>query len=335
MSSILTKKISLFYLPVIAALSALVTILVTESLLSKTPSQQAVIENDCNIRIKRLGGHSLIKPILFVDNSCEADNLQLLKHDLNSIIAVRAAEGTLTSASVYLRKFMTGEWISINGSESYSPGSLMKIPILITYLKMNESHPGLLDKKFLNDQKYQGERKAVNVAGSIEPGMSYSVRELLKYMVVHSDNNATFLLNRNMDAEVFKRVFSDFGLPVPDIHSSIYPMNVTDYSFFLRALFNGTYLRGEDCEFALNLMNNREFSGGILKDLPADLRVAHKFGEEGTADQQQLHESALVYLDNSPYLLTIMTKGKDLSKQKTVLAEISSKVYQEFNGVRN
>jgi beta-lactamase class A len=126
-------------------------------------------------------------------------------------------------------------------------------------------------------------------------------------------------------------VFADFGLAVTNRNARNYPMCVSDYSIFMRALFNASYLNNKDSEFAIELLSDSDYKMGILRGIPTDLRVAHKFGEEGNIDCKELHESAIIYLENSPYLLTIMTKGKDITKQSKVLEEISANVYRSLS----
>jgi len=329
------KKVSPYFLVLTALLSSGITFFVTSEVMSKSNSGSnsptTVEQDNCSFLVKRLYGDSLIKPILFVENNCESGNLQLLKQDINSIISMHTNDGTLTTASVYIKKFLSSDWICCNGSEFYNPGSLLKVPEMIAYLKMNENSPGLLDKRLVYDQEYSNERKALFVSESIKLGQSYTVRELLNYMIKYSDNNAAYLLLKNIDLRTYKQVFVDFGLSIPDKNSRNYPLSVSDFSKFMRALFNASYLDKKDSEFAIELLSGSDFKNGILQGLPGNLRVAHKFGEEGNIDCQELHESAIVYLGNSPYMLTIMTKGKDISKQSKVLQEISSKVYQSLS----
>ncbi|MBK7214506.1 MAG: serine hydrolase [Bacteroidales bacterium] len=335
MSNLPVKKVSIVYLVLIVVISSAATFIVTKKAISKSSaelsSNQSIPSENCGYRVKRLNGHNLIKPILYIESSCESENLQLLKQEVNNTILNYSADGTLTSASVYVRNFINSEWFCLNGSERYSPGSMLKVPILIAFLKMDEKTPGVLDKQLLFDKKYTSERKAVNVSESIKIGQKYTVRELLRYMIQYSDNDATFLLNRNMDVATFNKVFSDFGLSVPDSRSSIYQMSVTEYSNFMRALFNGSYLDPNNSEYAVELLTKSDYKNGIVQGLPNGVEVAHKFGEEGNVNNQELHESGIVYLENSPYLITIMTKGKDLSKQSKVLGEISAKVFQSLS----
>ena len=57
----------------------------------------------------------------------------------------------------------------------------------------------------------------------------------------------------------------------------------------------------------------------------------HKFGEQGTPLGKELHEIAIIYLNDSPYLLTIMTQGKEMSKLPPILSEISKITYNHLN----
>ncbi len=335
MTALLSKKVSIIYLILIVVVTSASTYLFAKKAIIRSFSEKAEKETltstQCDFRIKRLGGSSLINPILFVENDCESENLQMLKHDIINTLSTYKNDGTISSSSVYLRKFFSSEWININGSETYSPGSMLKVPELITYLKMSEKNPGLLEKKLLCDNTFPDAKKAVIVTKTISKGQYYTIRELLEYMIQYSDNNATYLLTQHMDAGIFRQVFEDVGLPVPDRQSKAYPITAADYSKFMRTLFNGSYLTAEHSEFAIKMLSKSDFKNGIARSIPEDVRVAHKFGEEGNMNNQELHESAIVYMDNTPYVLTIMTRGKNLTRQTKVLSTISALVYQSLS----
>lgn len=236
----------------------------------------------------------------------------------------------VNSASVYVKELNGNSWTAVNGDEKYMPGSLMKVPELIAYLKMNELRPGTLDKVIPFNKVEVIDRTTNFNSKSIQLGHQYTVRELLKYMISYSDNNATALLNNNIDLEVFKKVFTDLNLPAPDWGAKSYPISAKEFTVFMRALYNGTYLNDENSEIATKLLSQCDFKQGMIAGLPAHTKVAHKFGEAGTTTEQQLSESAIVYLDNNPYMITVMTRGNDYKKLPQVIKEISSAVYQQM-----
>jgi beta-lactamase class A len=73
------------------------------------------------------------------------------------------------------------------------------------------------------------------------------------------------------------------------------------------------------------------FNDGIVKGIPVGkLLIAHKFGESGANQKKELHETAILYLDDKPYLITIMTRGQtnvDLSRLAVVIQEMSHAIY--------
>ncbi|MEN9335440.1 MAG: hypothetical protein RLZZ500_427 [Bacteroidota bacterium] len=330
MTHILNFKITFKYIPLIVFVSILGTYFAINFYQNSKIEEEQSLSTTENFQVKRLGGYKFIKPLLFVDSNSEASELASVKNSIEGVITEFKNKGVITSASVYIRDYELNGWTTINPDEQYKPGSLLKIPELITFLKMNEKNPGLLDKKYLFNQELKSDKKPVFTTKSIQLGHEYTVRELLKYMIVHSDNNATFILNSIIDVEIFKNVFTDLGLNAPDWNASDYPVNVRDVSIFMRALYNASYLSIADSEYATSLLTQSDFKLGVAASLPKGVSFSHKFGEAGDAIEKQLHETAIVYVENRPYLVTIMTKGKSFDELPEVIKQISGMVYREM-----
>lgn len=333
MSPLKTKKFSILHLVVVCVIAITITFYLTDIWVSKKADQQlgSVHPGMCKIDIKRLNGLKYIKPLMFADEECESDDLSGLKQRISDIINRYKANQDVTNASFFLKKTDNNDWTGLNEDELYQPGSLFKVPVLITILKMNEMHPGFLNKSVIYDQKYEVDKKAAYATKSIQFGHSYTIRELLDYMIKYSDNYATILLEKNMDVAVFTKLFDDMGLKTPSENDPNYFISVKQYSYFMRAIYNAAYLTIEDSELAAEILTHCDFKDGIMKGLPAGTLVAHKFGESGDQNSKQLHESAIVYLNGNPYLLTIMTKGTDNQKLSQLITEISQAVYLEMN----
>ncbi len=288
-------------------------------------------DNGTNYNIVRLGGYHYIKPILYAEEKNESQQYSNLKTDINSLIEKFKADGILNSASVYVRNFKYGDWIELNPQEAFQPGSLLKVPILFTYLKMNENKPGLLNSSIICDRIEKNLPNQNITTKTIKVGQKYSVKELLHYMIANSDNNATFLLGEYMDMQVYNRVFTDLGLSIEHMDNrELFHITARQYSVFFKVLFNATYLDNKDSEFAASLLAQCDFKDGILKEMPKNVIVAHKFGEAGTDDMHELSESGIVFLDDNPYIITIMTKGPQLKKLSNVISEISRLVYDKM-----
>ena len=336
--SFIDNKISIHYVIVCMTISSITTFFIASHFGTdkNKPDVEIHAKNtNCSYNIKRWGGFGYIGPIMFVDNECESERLASVKQQISTLIENYKHEGTLNSASVYLKDYATNDWTVINESETFKPGSLLKIPELITVLKMNELKSGFLDKELLYEHSYALDKDPKYLSKSIQLGQKYTVKELLTYMIAYSDNCATSLLMANIDVKLFKKVFTDLGLKSPDMTASDYPITSKEYSYFMRILFNASYLNIQDSEYATELLSKCNFKEGIVSSMPSTIKIAHKFGEAGDPLEKQLHETAIIYLSERPYLITIMTKGKDLSKLPLVLRQISSTAYQGMLNLSN
>jgi beta-lactamase class A len=199
---------------------------------------------------------------------------------------------------------------------------------MIAILKMSEADNQLLNKKVTFTQISKNNKVQTIVSNSIQIGQSYTIKELLKYMIVYSDNNAASLIAKNIDGTIIKSLFSDIGLQAPDLNSNNLFLNINELSFFMRVIYNGSYLTKDNSEYALELLSESDYKNGLLKDIPADIIVAHKFGESGNDLENQLHETGIIYANNSPYLITVMTKGNNRDELANFISEISRTVYQ-------
>ncbi|MFY7964149.1 MAG: serine hydrolase [Chitinophagaceae bacterium] len=298
---------------------------------SKTPSN---FSNNCAFTIRRLAGHQLIKPLLFAERSCEDQAFATIKSSVTGIIENLKAKNIIDNASVYVRVFKDGQWMSINEDIKYKPGSLFKVPLLITYLRLSEERKGVLEAK-IPFVKVTNEAKGFKqefVKDAIVMGNSYTVKELLTYMICHSDNNATMLLMNSIPFAEFQKTFTDLGLS-KDLTQNEAVISAKEYASFWIALYNSSYLNFNNSEFALSLLTQSDFNEGITKNIPSSVKVAHKFGEKGDANYHAFAETGIVYANNTPYLISIMTEGKEQAKLPSVIQEISASVYNNIQGL--
>jgi beta-lactamase class A len=335
----LPKRISILQLFIAVILTALTTGFITSKNHSTNVSyndETSKSNNLCNYSIKRLQEYKFIKPLMFVDDECQSDRLSSLKSDIQLIIERYKSSQNINSASVYLKEFEYNEWIAINETEKYEPGSLFKVPLLIAILKMDELNPGFLNKKVRFDSEFNLDKKVAFNDKHIKIGNEYTIKELLDYMIIYSDNNATGLLQSHMDGNVLIQLFKDLNIEIPNKYKQQYFFNVVDYTLFLRAIYNASYLTIKNSEYAAELLEKTNFKEGFVKGIPSGVLIAHKFGESGNVSEMQLHESGIIYLDQKPFILTVMIKGKDNNSMTKLLQEISATAYNSLkNEVNN
>lgn len=248
-------------------------------------------------------------------------------------------DGTASNISFYFKDLTSGIWTGVNENERYAPASLEKVPIMIATLKQSESDPSLLDKQIFYDGKIDRNTKEYYQSQKhILPNHSYSVEELISYMIMYSDNNATALLLSVTPQHNLTEIFTDLGLPIPekDTYETIDFLSDRLYSRLFRVLYNSTYLNEENSEKALKLLSYTDFDNGIVSQVPKDVSVANKFGERTINNQnnvlvfRELHDCGIVYVPKNPYLICIMTKGDDFKKLESVIQDISKLTYDKM-----
>ncbi len=284
--------------------------------------------------VERIGGLKNIKPVLSVERRVEAPYFMPLKEKLNSLIETLKKQGDVNDVSVYLAEFDHYDWMSINTGERYHPASLMKVAMLICYLRMAESNPGLLEKELLFEQPPAGKISEQYYKGlSIEPGKKYQIQQLLTYMIAYSDNNATWVLSQYFDPQLLRKLFVDLGLDPPVADEASFTMTAKDYTTFFDAIYNSSYLTPEYSDYAAELLKNCSFGDGFVKGigLDRDSLMWHKFGEWRLAGHDfELHESGVIHVKGKPYLLTIMTRGKNTPNLAKSISLLSQTVYESL-----
>jgi beta-lactamase class A len=287
----------------------------------------------------RLSGYAFIDPLLAcnINNSNAYAQNKLLSQELQSIIDTNKNNGTISKASVYFVNFKTGAWANVYGTAQFYPSSLGKIPLMIAYYQEAESNPSILDERLTYPvgSTDLNEMQDITPQQAIVPGRSYTVQALIEYMIKYSDNNATALLDANIEPDTLNRVYGDLGIPSEE------NVNINNADFaaahqvatMFRVLYNATYLSRADSEKALQLLSQVSFTQGIVAGVASSTVVSHKLGlvgiaPNGVTTEHELHDCGIVYAPN-PYLMCVMTRGSgSLPTMESVIAQLSKVAYQ-------
>ncbi len=278
----------------------------------------------------RQGGFNFINPLLECDASEELTikESQKLKLNISNKIKNSIDNASVTQISYYFRDLNNGAWFGIDEKENFSPASLLKVPLMIAYFKLSEKDPNILNKKILfnlpGDENLIENIKPKKV---IEKNKEYTIKELIEYMIIYSDNNAKTLLFLNISENDLSRIYTDLGIEIPGIRNVDDFMSVKDYASFFRVLYNASYLNREMSEKALDLLSKTDFEDGIVKNLPRNIKVSQKFGERRIDDISQLHDCGIVYKSKNPYLICVMTRGRSIDDLKKVIQNLSFETY--------
>lgn len=293
----------------------------------------------------RLGYDSaeLINPLLACDISEGIDfpELDPLKNKISNLVSEQKNNGLANRVSVYYRNLNDGHWTGVDENDRFVPASLVKVPLLIAYMKKAQADPKILEQTYAyNNGDEDSQQEVQKPPTPFIQGKSYSVSELLFRMIAYSGNNSHVVLAQAIDQDFLKQVYDDLGLSYADfqltssVDNSISPKT---FSTFFRILYNASYLNYEYSRKALELMTDSTFKDGLAAGLPANIKVAHKFGERTVHDNatgkvyfRELHDCGIVYNSTNPYLLCVMTQGDNFENLKAVIKNISGLVYNNL-----
>ena len=340
------KKILLIPVPLYLTVSIVLGLILLSSFLygiKKTDrknlkeTEQSLDDGPCSTLIRQ-SDTGLIRPLLLVESSKEEAAIVPAKVKISDYINQKIQQGVLTTASVYLNDLNTASHFEINPDELYDPASIMKVPMMIIFLKQAREKPELLKQKIFYKERFSKFYSATIKSKTITPGKSYTIEELLYSMIAYSDNEAFWLLVENVDTKEFEKLNEDIEIPlVTDnkqhgTNGANFVATVHSISKFFRILYNASYLGRRMSRLALELLSKSDYKDGLLKGINPSITVAHKFGEREEDNMAQLHEFGIFYIQKRPYLLGVMTKGRDKNKLNQVLADISGIAFDEMNG---
>jgi beta-lactamase class A len=284
----------------------------------------------------KLGGFRLSSPLLDVELP-EGYDVQHepipFKSKVKRFVEEQIRAGRARDVSIYYRDLIDGPWFGVNQGRKYNPASLMKVPVMIAWLKRAERDPGVLQTRLLFEEyRFPARPQTIAPTRTLESGRLYTIDELLHAMIAWSDNRAMWLLYNGLRPEELGDVLDSMDVSNDQVGGEN-QVTVHGYSGFFRILYNAAYLNREMSEKALELLTLEDFPQGIAAGVPRGVTVAGKFGEAASntpGEEFQLHEFGIVYHPRGPYILGVMTVGSDPTSQAKVISGISALVYEEI-----
>jgi len=275
--------------------------------------------------------YPLISPLVSVaiPNATGFPELAKVQSDVQGIVTDAKKKGVLTDAGVYFRLPGNAHWFGINENGKFDPGSLIKVPIMLAYLKETEADPSMLDKKIYYNPKNND--PLPNALAAQLPAGTYSASKLMEAMIVDSDNVAKDILTNQLSDKAIEDVFDETNSNfLQDPSGTISPKQ---YIIILSRIYSSTYLDRYYSNYAMDLLTRTTFKDGLAAGVPVSVKVAHKYGERGVYEDNalsavELHDCGLVYAD-TPYYICVMTKGTDESALAGVIKDISSTIYND------
>ncbi|QXV64066.1 class A beta-lactamase [Mucilaginibacter sp. 21P] len=268
-----------------------------------------------------------------------------LKNKINEI--AKDAKGEIGVSMIDLQ---TGRSFSINGDKPLVMQSTFKFPIAVAVLhKVDKGSIKLEDKLRLTKadlpENYSPLRDK-HPDGNVD----VTIRELLDYMLIWSDNDACdILLNRVCSKAEVEQYMHQLGGTSFRIRATEMEMKndwqaqftdvctVTDMAKLFRTVRNGEALSANSTEYIIKTMEKTEVGKKRIKGLlPANTVVAHRTGTSATDTRTGIspatNDGGIITLPNGKQfiLVVFVSNAKaDTDTREAVIARIAKVVYDD------
>lgn len=303
------------------------------NILGKTNSARNMPERARTLQDKQ-NAFFFVRPLLELEDDPELRLLSGLETSIDRYVSDQKRGGALENTSVYVRDLSNGVWGGVREDDEYIPASMSKVVLMIALLRQAMSDDRFFVKKVVYDGTGSAEiRNTSNTSPDpLVMGEPYTIDDLVRRMIMYSDNDATATLQREVNNLILQDVFTDLSViqkAVPGAETRISPHQ---YSFFFRVLFNASYLPWSISEQALQLLSKTTYHEGLVAGVPKEITLSHKFGHREEADNSThfLHDCGIVYAPQRPYFVCVMTRGVNIDVLTETIQHISGMVYEEM-----
>lgn len=244
-------------------------------------------------------------------------NIQPLRETLQKLVRDEGSD----NVSIYFEFLNTGANIQINNEVRFYPASLVKVPSALVAMKKIEKGQWAMDSRLVLFEQDRDSRYGTLYKQPV--GTSFSIEELLRALLVESDNTAHKMIMRNLSDDELQELQDAIGLN--DLFNERQEVSAKEYSRLFRALYNSSFLKRAGSQKLLDWLSQTNFTQNLASGLPKDTKFSHKIGEDDV-DRNYL-DAGIVYLPNRPYLLTVMVKQHDQAKAEDIMKRASQAAY--------
>lgn len=249
--------------------------------------------------------------------------IEPLRQELIKIADDAQKEGI--RVGLYYEYLNTGSNVSINQDERFWPASLSKMPTAIATMKKVQNNEWKLTNELVLFEEDKDER--FGELYKKPTGTRFTIEELLKNILINSDNTAHKILVRNLSNDEYTNIFEALGME--ELFDKNYNITAKEYSRIFKSLYSASFLDREHSQILLEWLSESNFGEYLESGLPEEIKFSHKIGIE---DKEEVFlDSGIVYIPNRPYLITVMIdvkKNGNEEKAKEVMTKVSKAAYE-------
>lgn len=231
----------------------------------------------------------------------------------------------------------SGLGVQLNGTHEFPAASVAKVAVMAA--SFNLSYQSKLDLGQRVEYQECDRLGGSGVLQWMKCGTSYTLWNLIRLMIVLSDNSATKMVVDTVGLSQINQYLTGHGLdktkiadPTMLVEPPSSEVNLTspyDMAKILLMIRNSQGFSPADSKEMLKFMRNQRYRWGIWRGVPFGVTVADKTGNlEGV-----LNDVGIVYTKQGDYVLSIFTSGiKKQREARLLINDLSRATYEEFTG---
>ena len=239
---------------------------------------------------------------------------------------VAAGPGTV---SVAVRNLTTGARADVSADRPMPAASLFKLPILVEVFKQNR-----LRRFNMDDQQIISRDHWTDGSGVLQAriGERLPVRELVRLMIVESDNVAALVLIDLVGVENINQTATSMGLRSTGIQDRRDPRgphttSASDMATLLETVASGRLVDPATSEEVVRLLEQKQANSWLEGGLPWWAKLAHKWGELPGVR----HDAGIVFTPQGTFVVVVMTEGVDNDSSAEAISRVSRVTFEHFN----
>lgn len=231
---------------------------------------------------------------------------------------IKKSGGTVT---LQYKDLTSGEVFQLNGKTSGRAASTIKLP-LATYV-MEQAAKGKINLNKKLQYKSYHYFGGTGIIQKKKVGTKFTIRQLVKYAMVYSDNIAFIMLKEYVGANNFYKYMKSLGGQYAYPANGLTVTSANDLMIYANKLYqfsNKSKYGQELVSYLKKTVYNTTIPRGIK-----GVSIAHKVG---MIPASLIYNDVAIVFDKRPFVLAIMTRGLSNSKAEKVIADLAAMVYK-------
>ncbi|MDO5040649.1 MAG: serine hydrolase [Peptoniphilus sp.] len=232
------------------------------------------------------------------------------------------------------------EGFDIGGKEKMRSASTIKLLIMAELMRRVKSKELSLNDKIAVTQAHL--TGGDGVLKELAYDHEFSLKELATLMIILSDNEATNILIDLLGMEQINKLAKTLKLKEASLQRKMMDSHAVsegyenyicseDLCTLLKKIYEGKLMGKKYDELMLDILKRQIQGERLQRYIKEELTIAHKSGDLDNLE----HECAVVFLENTDYIIVVMTDDMNSNLEgKETIGKISKIIYDELTGAR-